>query len=127
MEVAKEAADMILLHHDLHVLNADVQEGRRTFGKIMKYNLMGTSSNFGSMFSMVRAALFLPILPMLPMRILLKNVLCDISGIPIPLDKVDTVETRSPRILDLGIDFVRNFMLVIGSIGSLFDFLTAVC
>lgn len=122
VDVAKEAADMILLRHDLHVLHAGVQEGRRTFGNIMKYILMGTSSNFGNMFSMAGAALFLPFLPMLPTQILLNNILYDISEIPIPLDKVDAVETRSPRILDL--DFVRNFMLVIGSISSLFDFLT---
>lgn len=122
VDVAKEAADMILLRHDLHVLRAAVQEGRRTFGNIMKYMLMGTSSNFGNMFSMAGAALFLPFLPMLPTQILLNNILYDISEIPIPLDSVDAVETRTPRVLDL--DFVRNFMLVIGSISSLFDFLT---
>lgn len=122
VDVAKEAADMILLRQDLHVLHAGVQEGRRTFGNIMKYILMGTSSNFGNMFSMAGAALFLPFLPMLPTQILLNNILYDISEIPIPLDKVDAVEVRTPRVLDLG--FVRNFMLVIGSISSLFDFLT---
>lgn len=122
VDVAKEAADMILLRHDLHVLHAGVEEGRRTFGNIMKYILMGTSSNFGNMFSMAGASLFLPFLPMLPTQILLNNILYDISEIPIPLDKVDAVETHTPRILDL--DFVRNFMLVIGSISSLFDFLT---
>jgi len=120
--VAKEAADMILLRQDLHVLHAGVQEGRRTFGNIMKYILMGTSSNFGNMFSMAGASLFLPFLPMLPTQILLNNILYDISEIPIPLDKVDAVEVQTPRVLDLG--FVRNFMLVIGSISSLFDFLT---
>lgn len=122
VDVAKEAADMILMRHDLHVLHAAVQEGRRTFGNIMKYILMGTSSNFGNMFSMAGAALFLPFLPMLPAQILLNNILYDISEIPIPLDKVDNVDVRAPRVLDM--TFVRNFMLVIGSISSLFDFLT---
>jgi len=122
VDVAKEAADMILLRHDLHVIHAGVQEGRRTFGNIMKYILMGTSSNFGNMFSMAGAALFLPFLPMLPTQILLNNILYDLSEIPIPLDKVDAVDIRTPRVMDMG--FVRNFMLLIGPISSLFDFLT---
>ncbi len=122
VDVAKEAADMILLEHDLHVLHEGVLEGRRTFGNIMKYIMMGTSSNFGNMFSMAGAALFLPFLPMLPTQILLNNILYDFSEVPIPLDKVDEVETHSPRVLDL--NFIRNFMLVIGPISSLFDFLT---
>jgi len=122
VDVAKEAADMILLKHDLHVLHAGVLEGRRTFGNIMKYIMMGTSSNFGNMFSMAGAALFLPFLPMLPTQILLNNILYDISEMPIPLDKVDSVDIHAPRILDM--KFVRNFMLVIGPISSAFDFLT---
>jgi Mg2+-importing ATPase len=122
VDVAKEAADMILLKQDLHVLYVGVLEGRRTFGNIMKYIMMGTSSNFGNMFSMAGAALFLPFLPMLPTQILLNNILYDISEIPIPLDKVDAGDTRSPRVLDM--NFVRNFMLVIGPISSVFDFLT---
>jgi Mg2+-importing ATPase len=122
VDVAKEAADMILLRHDLHVLHAGVLEGRRTFGNIMKYIMMGTSSNFGNMFSMAGAALFLPFLPMLPTQILLNNILYDISEVPIPLDKVDTGEIVAPRALDL--NFIRNYMLVIGPISSLFDFLT---
>ncbi|MCC6942038.1 MAG: magnesium-translocating P-type ATPase [Novosphingobium sp.] len=122
VDVAKEAADMILLQQDLHVLHAGVLEGRRTFGNIMKYIMMGTSSNFGNMFSMAGASLFLPFLPMLPTQILLNNILYDLSEIPIPLDKVDTSETHTPRVLDM--NFVRNFMLVIGPISSLFDFLT---
>jgi len=113
---------MILLKHDLHVLHAGVLEGRRTFGNIMKYIMMGTSSNFGNMFSMAGASLFLPFLPMLPTQILLNNILYDISEVPIPLDKVDAEEVASPRVLDL--TFIRNFMLVIGPISSLFDFLT---
>jgi len=122
VDVAKEAADMILLKHDLHVLHAGVLEGRRTFGNIMKYIMMGTSSNFGNMFSMAGAALFLPFLPMLPTQILLNNILYDISEVTIPLDKVDAEEIHRPRALDL--NFIRNFMLVIGLISSLFDFLT---
>jgi Mg2+-importing ATPase len=120
--VAKEAADMIMLKQDLHVLHAAVLEGRRTFGNIMKYIMMSSSSNFGNMFSMAGASLFLPFLPMLPIQILLNNILYDVSEIAIPLDKVDAEETRSPRVLDMR--FVRNFMLVIGPVSSLFDFLT---
>jgi Mg2+-importing ATPase len=122
VDVAKEAADMILLKQDLQVLQAGVLEGRRTFGNIMKYILMGTSSNFGNMFSMAGAALFLPFLPMLPTQILLNNILYDVSEIAIPLDAVDDEEIRRPHALDL--EFIRDFMLVIGPISSLFDFLT---
>jgi len=122
VDVAKEAADMILLDHDLHVLHDGVLEGRRTFGNIMKYIMMGTSSNFGNMFSMAGAALFLPFLPMLPTQILLNNVLYDLSEVPIPLDEVDPEELRKPRIMDMS--FIRNFMLMIGPISSAFDFLT---
>ncbi|MBI5917759.1 MAG: magnesium-translocating P-type ATPase [Nitrosomonadales bacterium] len=122
VDVAKEAADVILLERDLHVLHAGVLEGRRTFGNIMKYIQMGTSSNFGNMFSMAGASLFLPFLPMLPTQILLNNILYDLSEIAIPLDKVDAQETDRPRVLDL--DFIRNFMLAIGPISSMFDFLT---
>ena len=122
VDVAKEAADMILLKHDLHVLHAGVLEGRRTYGNIMKYIMMGTSSNFGNMFSMAGASLFLPFLPMLPTQILLNNILYDISEVPIPLDEVDAGDLRRPHVLDL--NFIRNFMLVIGPISSVFDFLT---
>ncbi|WP_394752833.1 magnesium-translocating P-type ATPase [Crenothrix sp.] len=122
VDVAKEAADMILLDQDLNVLLDGVLEGRRTFGNIMKYIMMGTSSNFGNMFSMAGAALFLPFLPMLPTQILLNNILYDLSEVPIPLDEVDPEELRKPRVLDM--NFIRNFMLVIGPISSMFDFLT---
>jgi len=122
VDVAKEAADIILLDHDLQVLHDGVLEGRRTFANIMKYIMMGTSSNFGNMFSMAGASLFLPFLPMLPTQILLNNILYDISEVPIPLDEVDSGEVRSPRVLDMS--FIRNFMLVIGPISSVFDFLT---
>jgi Mg2+-importing ATPase len=122
VDVAKEAADMILLDQDLQVLHDGVLEGRRTFGNILKYIMMGTSSNFGNMFSMAGAALFLPFLPMLPTQILLNNILYDVSEVPIPLDQVDPEELRKPRVLDM--NFIRNFMLVIGPISSAFDFLT---
>ncbi|QGM48032.1 magnesium-translocating P-type ATPase [Methylocystis heyeri] len=122
VDVAKEAADMILMDQDLHVLHDGVLEGRRTFANIMKYIMMGTSSNFGNMFSMAGAALFLPFLPMLPTQILLNNILYDISEVPIPLDEVDPEDVRIPQVLDMS--FIRNFMLVIGPISSVFDFLT---
>jgi Mg2+-importing ATPase len=122
VDVAKAAADMILMEHDLRVLHAGVLEGRRTFGNIMKYIMMGTSSNFGNMFSMAGASLFLPFLPMLPTQILLNNLLYDVSELPIPLDRVDDDYLSHPRRWDM--KFIRNFMLVIGPVSSLFDFLT---
>lgn len=122
VDVAKEAADMILLEHDLTALQSGVIEGRRTFGNIMKYIMMGTSSNFGNMFSMAGASLFLPFLPMLPTQILVNNMLYDISEVPIPLDNVDKEDLKRPRQWD--INFIRKFMLIIGLISSIFDFLT---
>lgn len=122
VDVAKAAADMILLERDLGVLHAGVIEGRRTFGNIMKYIMMGTSSNFGNMFSMAGASLFLPFLPMLPVQILLNNLLYDVSELPIPLDRVDDDYLSRPRHWDM--NFIRNFMLVMGPVSSIFDFLT---
>lgn len=122
VDVAKEAAEIILLDHDLGVLQSGILEGRRTFGNIMKYIMMGTSSNFGNMFSMAGGSLFLPFLPMLPTQILLNNLLYDISEIPIPLDNVDEEDLKRPRQWDM--NFVRKFMLIIGPISSFFDFLT---
>lgn len=122
VDVAKEAADIILLEPDLQVLHHGVLEGRRTFANIMKYIMMGTSSNFGNMFSMAGASLFFPFLPMLPTQILLNNILYDLSEIPIPLDRVDPEQVDYPRVLDM--TFIRNFMLTIGPISSVFDFLT---
>lgn len=121
VDVAKAAADLILLKHDLGVLNAGVQEGRRTFANIMKYIMMGTSSNFGNMFSMAGATLFLNFLPMLPAQILLNNLLYDLSELPIPMDTVDNEYLAHPRHWDT--DFIRNFMWVVGPVSSLFDFL----
>ena len=122
VDVAKDAADLILLKHDLNVLHDGVLEGRRTFANIRKYIMMGTSSNFGNMFSMAGASLFLPFLPMLPTQILLNNVLYDLSEVAIPLDHVDADEIRGPQKWDMR--FIRNFMWVVGPVSSLFDFLT---
>jgi len=122
VDVARAAADMILLRHDLAVLAAGVLEGRRTFANITKYVLMGTSSNFGNMASMAVASVLLPFLPMLPAQILLNNMLYDISEIAIPLDRVDDSDLARPRSWDMR--FIRDFMWVVGPVSSLFDFLT---
>ncbi len=122
VDVAKEAADLILLDTDLEVVHRGALEGRRTFGNIMKYVMMGTSSNFGNMFSMALGTLVLPFLPLLPVQILVNNFLYDISEIPIPLDNVDRGFIDRPRRWNM--PEIRNFMLVIGPVSSLFDFLT---
>ena len=108
VDVAKEAAAMILLRKDLGVLAEGVREGRRTFVNILKYMMMGTSSNFGNMFSMAGGVLFLPFLPMLPTQILLNNLLYDLSETTIPLDEVSDAMVAQPRRWDL--DIVRKFM-----------------
>jgi Mg2+-importing ATPase len=122
VDVAKAAADLILLRQDLGILANGVREGRRTFDNVRKYIMMGTSSNFGNMFSMAGAALFLPFLPMLPAQILLNNILYDLSESVIPLDAVDEREIMTPQKWDMR--FLRNFMLTLGPVSSLFDFLT---
>jgi Mg2+-importing ATPase len=122
VEVAKDAAKIILLEKDLAVLNDGIIEGRRCFANIMKYIVMGTSSNFGNMFSMAAASLFLPFLPMLPTQILLNNFLYDVSQISIPTDNVDAALLRRPKRWQIG--FIRQFMTIIGPISSLYDFLT---
>jgi Mg2+-importing ATPase len=121
-DVAKDAASIILMQRSLRVLHTGIIEGRKAFGNVMKYLLMGTSSNFGNMFSMAGAALFLPFLPMLPTQILLNNFLYDLAQVAIPTDRVDASFIRKPRRWDLGL--IRNFMIVIGPISSLYDFLT---
>ncbi|NDD30352.1 MAG: magnesium-translocating P-type ATPase, partial [Proteobacteria bacterium] len=121
-DVARAAADILLLEPDLGVLHAGVMEGRVTFGNVMKYILMATSSNFGNMFSMAAATLFLPFLPMLPMQILLNNLLYDLSEIPIPTDRVDREELLTPPRWDMHL--IRTFMLVMGLVSSVFDFAT---
>ena len=122
VDVAKQAAAMILLENDLNVLYAGIREGRRTFGNVMKYIMMATSSNFGNMFSMALATLVLPFLPMLPLQILINNFLYDLSELPLPLDNVDEADLARPQRWDMG--FIRDFMLRIGPISSVFDFLT---
>ncbi len=122
VDVAKDAAKIILLEKDLGVLNEGVNEGRRSFANIMKYIIMGTSSNFGNMFSMAGASLFLPFLPMLPTQILLNNFLYDVSQIAIPGDNVDPALLHRPKRWQIG--FIRQFMTIIGPISSIYDFLT---
>jgi P-type Mg2+ transporter len=122
VDVAKDAADIILLERGLQVLHRGIVEGRKAFGNVLKYILMGTSSNFGNMFSMAAASLFLPFLPMLPTQILLNNFLYDLAQVTIPTDNVDPAYTRSPQHWNVSI--IRNFMLLIGPISSMFDFVT---
>jgi P-type Mg2+ transporter len=122
VDVAREAADIILVEPGLEVLTSGILEGRKAFGNVMKYLLMGTSSNFGNMFSMAGASTFLPFLPMLPTQILLNNFLYDLSQITIPTDNVDEDFVRKPRHWDIGL--IRRFMLYVGPISSVFDFLT---
>ena len=124
LDVAKDAADVILLEHDLKVLHDGVREGRESFGNVMKYILMGISSNFGNMLSMAVATVALPFLPMLPLQILLNNLLYDASQVALPLDQVDPAFSRKPRQWD--VRFVRRFMFVFGPVSSLFDLLTFV-
>ncbi len=122
VDVAREAADLILLEQDLNVICRGVSEGRRTTTNIMKYIMMGTSSNFGNMFSMAAATLFLPFLPLLPAQVLLNNLLYDLSEFPIPMDNVDSETLQKPQHWDIG--FIRNFMWTAGPVSSLFDFMT---
>jgi Mg2+-importing ATPase len=122
VDVAKDAAAVVLLRKELGVLADGVREGRRTFANILKYIMMGTSSNFGNMFSMAGGVLFLPFLPMLPTQILLNNLLYDVSEAAIPLDRVSDATIAQPRRWDLGT--VRKFMLLFGPVSSVFDFVT---
>jgi Mg2+-importing ATPase len=122
VDVARDAADIILLQPGLAILHRGIIEGRKASANVLKYLLMGTSSNFGNMFSMAGASLFLPFLPMLPTQILLNNFLYDAAQITIPSDNVDDSYVRSPQRWDLRL--IRNFMLFIGPISSIYDFLT---
>ena len=122
VDVAKDAADIILLEQSLQVLHNGILEGRKAFGNVIKYLLMGTSSNFGNMFSMAGAYIFLPFLPMLPTQILLNTFLYDLSQLTIPTDNVDASYIKKPQRWDIGL--FRNFMLIIGPVSSIFDFLT---
>jgi len=122
VDVAKDAASIVLLEKDLQVLHEGVIEGRRSFANIMKYIMMGTSSNFGNMFSMAAASLILPFLPMLPTQILLNNLLYDLSQVSIPTDHVDTYLLQKPRRWRIGM--ISHFMVIMGPISSIFDFIT---
>jgi Mg2+-importing ATPase len=122
VDIAKEAADIILLEKSLMVLEEGVLEGRRTFSNMLKYIRMTASSNFGNVFSVLIASAFLPFLPMLPLQLLVQNLLYDISQVAIPFDNVDAELVRSPlrwNPADIG-----RFMLVFGPISSLFDLMT---
>ena len=121
-DVAKDAADVVLLEKDLGVLATGVAEGRRIFANTVKYVLMGTSSNFGNMFSAAAASAVLPFLPMLPSQILLNNLLYDTSQLAIPSDRVDDEQLHAPARWNIA--FIRRFMLTFGPISSLFDFMT---
>ncbi len=118
-DVARAAADMILLSPELGVLADGVEEGRRTFANILKYVRMGTSSNFGNMLSMALASLVLPFLPLLPVQILLNNLIYDLSEIGIPFDQVDGEDLRQPRAWDMR--QILRFTLVMGALSSVFD------
>jgi P-type Mg2+ transporter len=122
VDVAKDAADIVLVEKDLDVLADGVMEGRRIFANTIKYVLMGTSSNFGNMFSAAGASLFLQFLPMLPSQILLNNLLYDVSEMAIPTDNVDADQLQRPARWDQR--FIRRFMMFFGPISSIFDFAT---
>jgi Mg2+-importing ATPase len=122
VDVAKEAADIVLLERDLDVLAQGVRLGRQTFANTLKYVFITTSANFGNMVSMAGASLFLPFLPLLPKQILLNNFLSDVPSMTIATDSVDREQVDRPRRWD--IRFIRNFMLVFGLVSSVFDYLT---
>lgn len=120
--VAKESADVVLLEKSPLVLENGIIKGRRVFGNIIKYIRMGASSNFGNMFSMLGASLWLPFLPMLPVQILPNNLLYDFSQIGIPAEKMDGDYLRTPR--KWNIASIRRFMVCIGPASSIFDYAT---
>jgi Mg2+-importing ATPase len=122
VDVAKEAADIVLLDGELAVLAAGIREGRRTFANTLKYVFMATSANFGNMFSMAGASLLLPFLPLLPKQILLTNLLTDLPEMTIATDRVDADWIERPRRWDIG--FIKRFMLTFGLVSSVFDYLT---
>ncbi len=122
VDIAKESADIILLKKSLLVLQDGVIEGRKVFGNIVKYVKMGSSSNFGNMFSMTGGSMFLPFLPMLPIQILLNNFLYDVSQVAIPSDRVDDEYVIKPK--PWNIKYIKNFMFILGPISSIYDFIT---
>jgi Mg2+-importing ATPase len=122
VDVAKEAADIVLLEKSLGVLAVGIKEGRATFANTMKYVFMAASANFGNMFSMAGASLFLPFVPLLPAQILLINILTNLPEMALANDSVDPELVTRPRRWNIG--FIRNFMLVFGPLSSVFDFAT---
>lgn len=122
VDAAQDAADVVMLQPGLSVLHQGIIEGRRAFGNVMKYLLMGTSSNFGNVLSMGLATIVLPFLPMLPTQVLLNNFLYDLSQLTIPTDRVDPEYFSRPQKWDMAV--IRRFMILIGPISSIFDFLT---
>ncbi len=124
VDVAKEAAQIVILDHDLKVLEQGIIEGRKTFTNTMKYVFMATSANFGNMFSMAGASLVLPFLPLLPKQILLTNLLTDFPELTIAGDRVDRINIEHPHRWD--IRFIQRFMIAFGLLSSAFDFLTFV-
>ncbi len=122
VDVAKEAADIVLLEKDLSAVVRGVRDGRKTFANTLKYVFMATSANFGNMFSMAGVSLFLPFLPLLPVQILLTNLLTDFPEMTIATDSVDPEAVDQPRRWD--VRFIRKFMLTFGLLSSIFDYLT---
>jgi P-type Mg2+ transporter len=122
VDIAKESADIILLEKNLAILNEGVLEGRRVFGNIIKYIKMSASSNFGNMFSVLGASLFLPFLPMAPLQVITNNLLYDFSQTTIPTDTVDKEFLERPRRWEIG--QIMRFMIFIGPISSIFDYAT---
>ncbi len=122
VDVAKEAADFVLLKQDLDVLRLGIEEGRHTFANTLKYVSMTTSANFGNMFSMAGLSLFLPFLPLLPKQILLNNFMTDLPAMTLATDSVDPEMAAVPRRWD--VNSIRNFMIVFGLISSVFDYIT---
>lgn len=122
VDVAKEAADIVLLEKDISVLVEGIREGRKTFANTLKYVFMATSANFGNMFSMAGASIFLPFLPLLPGQILLNNLMTDLPEMTIATDSVDSELVERPR--RWNISFIRRFMVVFGILSSVFDYLT---
>lgn len=122
VDIAKESADVILLEKDLLVLQEGVREGRKVFANILKYIRMGASSNFGNMFSVLGASIFLPFVPMAPLQILTNNLLYDFSQVPIPTDDVDPEQIARPR--PWSMSAISRFILFIGPCSSVFDYTT---
>ncbi len=122
VDIAKESADVILLEKSLLILEEGVREGRKVFANILKYVRMGASSNFGNMFSVLGASLFLPFLPMAPLQILTNNLLYDFSQVPIPTDDVDPEQIARPR--PWSMKEISRFILFLGPCSSVFDYTT---